>query len=169
MVGRYARTPMTAWGVVFTIGILVGGALLLAASMTVMSRADHLGILDDPTVMDQAESACDRLDAEVGQLGVAGAGPADRVARIRAEDVAVGHLVASMRSLGDDRLEHDHPAVSWLQDWETLVALREHYADELAVGGSPVLVVPRVDDIPVTHRMTELSSCTVVEQLAAMA
>jgi hypothetical protein len=49
----------------------------------------------------------------------------------------MGRLVTSMKSLGQDRLNHDHPAQPWVADWQTLIQLREAYANVALVAIEP--------------------------------
>ena len=150
---------VTALCVLVTVGIGVCG-------FSGYASADHLGILDNPQVHDQAQAACDRLNDDVRSASPVGPSTAERVQRIRDEDAAIVRLVSSMQSLGEETLADDHPAALWLQDWQTLRSLRETYADDVDAGRPTSLVVPAKDDIPITVRMTELSSCTVVDGLA---
>lgn len=126
-------------------------------------NADHPWTLNSPMVADRARSACDQLSKDVRAVAGRGSSEAEVAARIRAQDEGIRRLIASMNDLGQDRLQADHPAEFWVQDWQTLLDLRETYADDLLAGRHPTLVIPTVDDIPITHRMTELSSYTGVE------
>lgn len=130
------------------------------------ANADHLAILDSSIVADRARSACDQLSKDVKAVAVSGGGAAQIAAQVRAQDGGIRRLIAAMNELGQERLQDDHPAAYWVQDWQTLLTLREGYADDLLTGRHPTLVIPTVDAIPITRRMTELSSCTVVDDLA---
>lgn len=63
--------------------------------------------------------------------------PEAQVTAIRSGNSAVAEMVASVRGLGERRLERDMPTQPWLEDWKTLVTLREQYAVDLEGGGSP--------------------------------
>lgn len=145
------------------VALVVGG---MGYGMYGYAGADHLGILDSPIVADRAQSACDQLSKDVRAVVDSGSGAVEIAARIRAQDAGISRLIASMNELGPDRLRGDHPAVYWVQDWQTLLDLREDYADDLVAGRHPTLVIPTVDAIPITHRMTDLSFCTMVDDLA---
>jgi hypothetical protein len=127
--------------------------------------ADHLDVLDDPVVVEAADSACVRMAAAVREAAPPAGAPAGAVASaMRAQDAAVTAMVREVRAVGAGRLRGDRPAISWLADWETLVRLREAYADAVAAGGHPALVVPVVDGVPITDRMGDAgpASCDVV-------
>jgi len=82
-------------------------------------------VLDDPVVTIAAEKACAALRSEVEAESVPKGASAMIVAgSIRTQDVGIERLIASMRRLGNERLEGDHPAVNWLADWGTLARLR---------------------------------------------
>jgi len=55
-----------------------------------------------------------------------------------------------------------------LDDWRTLIRLRESYARDLLAGKKPHLVLPRVDGIPIAQRMTELADRDVVKKLTTL-
>ena len=165
-VGPWVRRPMSAGAVLATVLLLGGVGTAGVVGLGMMGSADHLGILDSPPVEEQARAACDRLNAEIRSTAPVGPSANERVQRIRDEDGAIVRLVSSMQSLGEETLADDDPAPYWVADWETLRSLRETYADDVAAGRPPSLVVPTKDDIPITVRMTELSSCTVVDGLA---
>lgn len=132
-------------------------------------NVDHLGVLDDPVVMAAAGQACQKLRVEVDAASPpAGGGAAEMARSIRLQDRAIQGLVDQMTRLGQDRLAGDHPSLFWLDDWRTLLRLRESYARDLLAGRKPHLVLPRVDGIPITHRMTELADCDVVKELASL-
>lgn len=156
---------MTVGAWVVTVLLIAVGLCAAVGGFTVYASADHLGVLDDPVVVEQAQAACDRLNNEVLLVGSGVTDVGERVQRIRRGDAAIGRLIDTMHSLEEKRLVNDGPAVAWIDDWETLRTLRETYADELSRGGSPQLVVPTVDDVPITVRMSELSTCTVARQL----
>jgi hypothetical protein len=132
------------------------------------ANADHLGVLDDPVVITAADKACTVLQAEVqASTAPKGSSATVIVGSIRAQDVDIERLIAAMRHLGKARLEGDHPALPWLADWETLVRIREAYADSLAVGDKPHIALPKVDGIPISQRMSEAVECPVVLELTA--
>ncbi len=133
------------------------------------ANTDHLGILDDPVVTIAADKACAALQSDTAANTVPKGASAAAIANsIRAQDVGIERLIATMRRLGDDRLEGDHPAVKWLADWETLARVRETYADTLVAGNKPQLVPPNVDGIPISRRMSEAAECPAVLELAAL-
>lgn len=132
-------------------------------------NVDHLGVLDDPVVMEAADRACQKLLVEVDAASPpAGASSAATARSIRLQDSAIQGLVDRMSGLGQDRLAGDHPSLFWLDDWRSLIRLREAYARDLLAGKKPHLVLPRVDGVPITHRMTELADCEVVKKLATL-
>lgn len=158
---------MTVGAWVVTVLLIAVGLGVAVGGFAVYASADHLGVLNDPVVVEQARAACNRLNDEVLPAGPVGTDVGERVQRIREGDAAIGRLIDTMHhQLDEEQLVDDDPVVAWIDDWETLRALRETYADELSRGGSPQLVVPTVDDVSITVRMSELSTCTVTPQLA---
>ncbi|GAB3057243.1 hypothetical protein GCM10027053_18650 [Intrasporangium mesophilum] len=151
-------------------GALVGGfGTATVLGMVAYINADHVGVLDDPVVVDAADRACSDLRTQVDAASVpAGGSASDLAESIRTQDVAVQELVDVMSRLGHDRLAGDHPPLGWLDDWRTLIRLRETYARELLAGQNARLVVPRVDGVPITRRMTALADCDVVVELTKL-
>ena len=134
------------------------------------ANADHLGILDDPDVVNRASLACATMAQQIAAIPQQQPGDVTgEVGAIRTQDQALSSLVASMQALGQDRLNHDHPAQLWIADWQTLIRVRETYADDLAAGHHPTLVIPIVDGYPITHRMSTTGvDCPIPAQLTAM-
>lgn len=134
------------------------------------ATADHLGVLDDPVVIDAANAACAQMAKAVHDQAAPPGASASAVAEtIRRQNVAITSMVSDIRELGSDRLRHDHPAVGWLADWEALVTLREVYADALSNGERPTVVIPESDGVPITERMDDVGlseSCVVAAELA---
>ncbi|MDC5698898.1 hypothetical protein OO014_16725 [Intrasporangium calvum] len=136
------------------------------AGMWAYANADHLGVLDDPVVSQAADDACTSLAAQVDAAKVPSGSPPSEFARaIRAQDAAAQGLIRAMEGLGHDRLAGDHPALYWLDDWRTLIQLREKYAQDLGAGLHPHLKLPTVDGIPISRRMPEVADCQVVQSL----
>jgi hypothetical protein len=153
--------------------LIGGGAALVlgfwVAGMWAYANADHLGILDDPVVSQAADDACRSLAAQVDATKVPSGSPPSELAKaIRAQDAAVQGLIRAMERLGHDRLSGDHPALAWLDDWHTLIQLREKYAHDLSAGLDPHLRLPTVDAIPISRRMSEVADCQVVMSLARL-
>ncbi|WP_459984669.1 hypothetical protein [Nocardioides sp. AN3] len=153
------------------VGILiVGGLVGVGVILHRYTSADHLGVLDDPAVINVADPACEQMARSVRDAApAAAASPTDVATAIRVQDAAITMMVAKIRAVGSDRLQNDQPATAWLADWERLVGLREAFADELAAGGHPTLVVPQVDGARVTIRMDEVGlseGCAVADELA---
>ena len=66
-------------------------------------NVDHLGVLDDPVVVEAADQACQKLRVEVDAASAPAKGtPADLVRSIRAQDKAIQGLVDQMDGLGQD-------------------------------------------------------------------
>ena len=145
--------------------VILGVCAVLAVPALGMWRymnADHLGIIDDPAVSGPATAACAKLAAAVDTVPP---GPAARV--IHEQDDAIGDLIATMEALGHERLQGDHPALGWVQDWRDLRTLRETYADELEAGGQATFTLPTVDGIPISSRMSDPGvTCPVAVRLA---
>jgi len=91
-------------------------------------------------------SACATMTDEVRAAVVpAGSSPAVRVAAIRRQNQAV-----------------------WLQDWETIMSLRERAAVALAVGSAPSFTMPSVEGHPIVERMNRTSDCVVPVELTTL-
>ena len=74
------------------------------------ANADHLGILDDPDVVNRASLACATMAQQIAAIPQQQPGDVTgEVGAIRTQDQALSSLVASMQALGQDRLNHDHP------------------------------------------------------------
>lgn len=115
---------------------------------------DHVDLIDRPDVVDRVQGACDRMQSELAAHPAASPGTVGAVvAEVRAEDAAVTAMVADVRAMGADALDDDIPSRDWLADWETMVRLREDWADAAAAGTPHQLVVPRSEGHPITERM----------------
>jgi hypothetical protein len=156
--------------VVVPLGLVAGFVAVSIVGMWEYANVDHLGILDSPDVVNRASQACATMAEQIAAIPQPLPGDATgEVGAIRAQDQALGRLVTSMEALGQDRLSHDHPAQPWIADWQTLIRLRETYADDLAAGRHPTLVIPTIDGYPITHRMSDPGiDCPIPAQLTAM-
>jgi hypothetical protein len=91
-------------------------------------------------------SACATMTDEVRAAVVpAGSSPAVRVAAIRRQNQAV-----------------------WLQDWETIMSLRERVVVALSVGSEPSFTMPAIDGHPIVERMNRTSDCVVPVELTGL-
>ncbi len=150
---------------VLVVAIIVTGGLAaaLGSGLWQYMHADHLGIIDDPAVSGPASQACADLQSAVDEVPL---GPAVDV--IRAQDAAIGDLIAAMEALGArSSRATTQPPGGWVTG-TTLLTLREAYADALAVGGQPTFDLPTVDGIPISNRMSDSGvSCPVAGRLAS--
>ena len=134
-------------------------------------NADHLGILNDPSVISVVEPACAKMAAAVRQVPVPppGAPPAQVAAAIRSQNDAVRTLTKAVRALGNETLNGDDPAQAWLSDWDTLIVLRERYATDLLAGRTASFTLPTIDGVPITQRMSDPGvACPVPPALTAL-
>ncbi|WP_203727454.1 hypothetical protein [Paractinoplanes durhamensis] len=163
LVARWRRRP----GRVLFVVIIVAGAAVWLLGFWQYAQHDRIELIDLPVVADRADEACTTMRAAVAvSAAPAGSGVEARVRTVRAQDAAVAVMVARVRELGPEKLADDHPAASWLADWEDLVAVREKYADDLAAGRAVSLQVPVTDGVPITRRMDEVGLlCRVPAQL----
>lgn len=124
---------------------------------------DSLGLVDDPQLSSTAENACATMTEAVRQAAAPPkASNAVRARAIREQNAAVSAMIATIRGLGAERLDNDHPMPGWLADWQTLVDQRARSADALAQNRSAPFVVPTADGRPITDRMNEIGlDCTV--------
>lgn len=89
-----------------------------------------------------------------------------RARAIQEQNTAVTAMIRTVRALGAERLDNDHPMPGWLADWQTLVDQRARYATALASDRPIPFVVPIADDRPITDRMNEAGlNCTVPSEL----
>lgn len=131
------------------------------------ANADHLGIFDDPDVYEVVEAACQDMVEEVDALAVPDNAPAAaKQASMRAQNDAVRRMLREIRLRGTEKLEGDHPATYWLEDWETLISARETYAVTLEGGVAGPMPIPMTDGSPITQRMNDSDAgCEVPWQL----
>lgn len=152
---------------VAVVGVLVG--LLVPWSVGLWRYANHdsLGLVDDPQISSTAETACATMTRAVREA----AAPAKASGTVRAramqeQNAAVTAMIRTIRALGAERLDNDHPMPGWLADWQTLVDQRARYAGALASGRPLPFVVPIADDRPITDRLNEVGlDCTVPAEL----
>lgn len=154
------RGPRTCAGVAVVLTVIVLGWVGVSArGLWVYANHDRIELIDDPTVVRVVNAACVRMNEQVAASAVPAGAPVDRAAAaIRAQDAAVEEMVASVRTLGTERLANDRPTQAWLADWSTLVAAREQYAAALASGGTPTWAVPVADGKPITRRMATVDA-----------
>jgi len=147
-----------------TIIVLVLSGLLGAAwsiGPIVFAGRDDPTAIDSKAVHTTVAAACTQLGADLAAIP-AGLAPADRA---EAENRAVEGLVAKVRSLDPEALQHDQPVPRWLDDWEKIVAARRD-----AVREHKRFVPPPANGMPVNIRMFELirsglEQCDVPRQL----
>lgn len=152
--------PLSRWarvGIAFCVLVGVAGAGLWVLGLLVYANHDRPEFIDDPAVGQTMTAACRDMTVAADRAAAAPSSSVPvRVRAIRRQDQAMLDMVTRVRRLGHERLANDDPALPWLKDWETLVAARERYAQELASGGHPRLSIPTVNGTPITRRMSEL-------------
>lgn len=152
--------------------VLIAVFLALSAfGLWSYSTADHLGIFNSLDVIETVESACLTMESEVSAVPPlsADARPQDLAQTIQAQNEALERLTATVRSLGQERLDADHPAQYWLSDWDTLIRLRAEYAANVEAGKPATLVIPEVDGIPITNRMSSSgATCSIPRVLTEL-
>lgn len=165
--GTPRRTRVGPVVIIVAAAALLGLVAAVIAVVHELASVDHLGVLDDPDVVQAVDDACARMADAVQVAAPPADGSAVAVAGgIRRQNRAITSMIAEVRSLGDDVLDGDHPAQDWLTDWATLVDLRASYADALVRGERPSLSVPMTDGLPMTTRMDEISDCALAAELA---
>ena len=168
--------PSRARRVLLWVVIPLAGVCVLAVvafvglslwGLWVYANHDRTEWIDDPVVQEEAERACVRMHTDLDDVLVAdGATVAQQAAAMKTQDEVVLQMVEDVRDLGERRLSRDMPSQAWLEDWEDLVKARETYAADLVAGGSPELLVPTVDDVPITERMQDVMlDCDVPPEL----
>lgn len=159
--GRSRAVRVALWAVVSLVTVVVVAVLAFVVlslwGLWVYANHDRTAWIDDPVVAEAAEEACARMHSDLEDVPVEDDAPvAQQAAEIRIQNVVVLRLVEDVRDLGDRRLSRDMPSQLWLEDWESLVQARETYADDLVARGSPELVIPASDGVPITERMEEV-------------
>ena len=130
---------------------------------------DHIDQIDDPVVAEAVSSACATMTDKVRTAVVPPrSSPAVRVAAIRRQNQAVWDFVEEVLTVGNERLDGDLPSRRWLQDWETIMSLRERAAVALAVGSAPSFTMPSVEGHPIVERMNRTSDCVVPVELTTL-
>ncbi len=132
----WAAVALGPLGVVALVGAFV--------SMIVLDARDSPGVIDDAEVVPVVAEECELMTSTVEGLPLQGT-PPERAQRVRDQNEAVEQMVAAIRDLGDDLLTNDSPLLAWLEDWESLVDVRETYAEAVAEGRSPRLDLPTDD------------------------
>lgn len=168
----FARRNRIAVRVLLGLGafLLVAMVLVSGVFFWVYAGHDRIELIDDPVIDETASQACTEMSAEVTALAPPpGESPARAAAAIRRQNAAVLAMVATVRDLGDDRLDRDHPSRAWLADWETLVQARAAQADIVETSSPAPFEVPQTEDgYPITTRMSEsVTSCEVPASLVA--
>jgi hypothetical protein len=159
--GLFRRQGAPAWAaIVLTVALLVGA---FGFGVWKYASADHLGSIDNPQVLERANTACKQLEHD------ALPSPALPALVIRAQNAAIDVLISSMEQLGTKTLRGEPAASRWIADWRTLRDARAKYADELVAtfpAGGAVFVVPKAHGIPITSRIGEAGvDCPVVKTL----
>ena len=144
--------------------------VISAIGLWMYANHDHIDLLDDPRVVDRAESACATMTRRVDQAAVAPtATRAARIAAIHDQDRAVTAMVDDIRGLGSEPPRGRHPSAGLADGLGRLVAAREAYAGSLTAGHPAHLAVTQVDGRPITHRMNEVGlTCQVPTVLTAL-
>ena len=127
--------------IVLAVSLVIGAAW--AIGPFVFAGHDDPTAIDSKPVRQTVMAACTQLHADLAAIP-AGLSAADRA---EAENRAVEALVAKVRSLDPEALEHDQPVPRWLGDWEKIVAARraavlqrKRFSPPPGEGGMPVNV-----------------------------
>lgn len=166
--------PRPSWWSRLTVALSAAAALGVITcwiyAMATFTRYDDPQIIDDPSVVSRVESACAQMTTSLAQPVASGSVRAvSPTSTIRAQNEAVTTMTSTIRSLGRSSLAQDRPTAEWLDNWDELVRVRANYADDLAAARTTTYIVPRIDGIPVTFRINEISvACEVPAQLASI-
>jgi hypothetical protein len=147
--------------VVLALSLVIGAAWVIGPF--VFAGRDDPTAIDSRAVRTTVVTACAQLGRDLAAIPD-GLPPA---ARAEAENRAAEALVARVRSLDPEALEHDQPVPQWLSDWDKIVAARRQ-----AVRDGKRFVTPSAGGMPVNIRMFELirsglEQCDVPRQLLA--
>ena len=147
--------------IVLAISLVIGAAW--AIGPFVFAGHDDPTAIDSKPVRKTVAAACTQLHQDLAAIP-AGLAPHERA---EAENRAVEALVARVRSLNPEALEHDQPVPRWLGDWEKIVADRR-----AAVRDGKRFTPPVAGGMPINIRMFELirsglEQCDVPRQLLA--
>lgn len=139
---------------VLTLGVYVGSFLLSTTS-------DRVDQLDSPAVREVAQQACTDLRVAVDALPPVppDADRTERIARVDRLSAIVAAFDEQVRQVGEQALDADEPARSWLADWASLISSRQQWAQ----AGTGAYEVPVEDGQPITRRMDAIGvdACTV--------
>lgn len=162
--GRYP--PDTIWRFppppvsrLWLVAAIVGGLLGLFTAvgaftfLAVNVERDLPGFINDERVLKVAVRECTLMTSTVkGQPFDGSSG--DRLDALRDQNTAVEKMVDRIRSIRATVRESDRPLDAWLDDWETLVSVRERYIGQQRRGEDAEFRVPRTHDgEPITERM----------------
>jgi hypothetical protein len=144
-------------------GLLVG----LAAWFVIASLRDSPDTLDDATVRTEITQACRELRTSLDGITVTGLRDDHRAAIVE-QNAALGAMIDRLRGLDADVRSGDRPFDGWLDGWQTLLAARQQYAQELGTPGTVRFVPPTAPDGgPLKDRLDEVAdgACSVPRTL----
>lgn len=148
--------------------ICLGGLMAFVVSVAIYAvasgSAHDARSLDDEAIRRIASKSCSELDAVLASRSV------DRVADIRAGNMAIQVLIDDMQAIDARALADDKPAFEWIDDWKRLASSRSIFADRLESGtATGEFMVPTTDGYPITERMTSVApeACSRAIDLAA--
>lgn len=145
------------------IGLPVVAVAVFVGGFYTYATHDRVQFLDLPAVADAAEAACGELVAELARP------EGDRAAEIVAGNEAIDELRRAVSAVGEDALDDDFPARSWLDDWKALAVARAAFAERIATEPTATFEIPLTDDgHPITNRMASAAGPD-CEQAVALA
>lgn len=134
---------------------MVGVLAVYLASFLLSTTSDRPDHLDSEVLRELAAPACLALRTELDALPDL---PSDatleqRRDRVVEQEQLVGRFVEQIGAVGDAALDEDEPARAWLADWQTLITIRQDYAE---AGFTGEFAIPVEDGQPITRRMNDI-------------
>lgn len=121
--------------------------------IAIWGAEDAPDLIENESIRRVIGAECDRMTKIVDGLQVAGT-PRHQAAIIVQQDKAVQHMIDAVDALGHDLLKSDQPTEKWIADWVRLIALRDEFARQRALGREPEFQEPTdLDGRPILDRM----------------
>lgn len=115
-------------------GLIVSGVLI--------GGKDFPSMIQDDEILSVISRECDIMTETVESMPITGT-PVDQARAVQDQDKAIANMLAEIRSVDEDVRASDPPTNDWLDDWDTLIAAREAYAEQLRGGYEADLHIPR--------------------------
>ena len=133
------------WAPVAAVGLVIALIAGLICAAVVINGKDYPGIIEDDRIVSVIDRECDIMTKTVESMPVTGS--ATQQAKIVTDqNKAIANMLTEIRSIDGDVLRADPPTISWLNDWDDLIAAREAFAEQRSNGYDTDLRIPRDAD-----------------------